>query len=203
MQQPALISLPGYRLNDYQLVVLPPEEVRSRILRARKEFSDKYRVSPALGGKPWLALMGFRQVEMMEERIVQRLRTVAMGFYPFKVELDGFGSFPAHSLFIRVSSKTALRNLVREIKPWQRLLKGEADNKPYFMEDPYFLLGRKLQPWQYEEAWKEYRDRHFTGRFIAEAMMLLKRPPNGGAYQLVERFEFRNLPVNTVQGQLF
>jgi hypothetical protein len=61
----------------------------------------------------------------------------------------------------------------------------------------------KLQPWQYEKGWLEYSNRHFTGRFIADGMLLLRRPIGEMKYQIVQRFEFQNLPVTTKQGELF
>ena len=42
-----------------------------------------------------------------------------------------------------------------------------------------------------------------TGRFIADSMLLLKRPLSGGKYQVLKRFEFQNLPVATKQASLF
>jgi hypothetical protein len=64
-------------------------------------------------------------------------------------------------------------------------------------------IARKLQPWQYEKGWLEYSNKNFTGRFIADGMLLLKRPLDEKKYQVVQRFEFQNLPVTTKQGELF
>jgi len=64
-------------------------------------------------------------------------------------------------------------------------------------------VARKLLPWQYEKGWLEYSHRHFTGRFIADSMLLLKRRMGERAYQIVQRLEFMNLPVSTKQGELF
>jgi hypothetical protein len=74
--------------------------------------------------------------------------------------------------------------------------------------EPYIAVARKLQPWQYEKGWLEYSNKHFTGRFIADGMLLLKRPASETdgprmKYQVVERFQFQNLPVVTKQGDLF
>jgi hypothetical protein len=38
---------------------------------------------------------------------------------------------------------------------------------------------------------------------IADSMLLLKRPVGEKGYQVVQRFEFMNLPVATKQGELF
>jgi hypothetical protein len=58
-------------------------------------------------------------------------------------------------------------------------------------------------PWQYEKGWLEYSHKSFTGRFVADAMLLLRRRKGDRAWQIVERMVFQNLPVNTRQGELF
>jgi 2'-5' RNA ligase len=140
---------------------------------------------------------------MLEERIVNRLKTITMGITPFKVELKDFGSFPTHTIYINIESKQQVKNLVREIRPAQQLLTLNKENKPHFIDDPHLTVARKLLPWQYEEGWKEYSQRHFTARFIADSVLLLKRRVGDKAYQIVQRFEFMNLPVSTKQGELF
>ena len=194
--------MPGYKVNEYLLVLSPHEELRNRIIQVKKEFHENYPASLALWGKPHLTLVKFRQLEMMEDRIVNRLKTVAMGYHPIKVELKDFGSFPAHTIFINVTTKEPIRNLVKEIKDFQRLLKLDNEHKPHFIDEPNFIVARKLLPWQYEKGWLEYSNRHFTGRFIADGMLLLKRRVGDKAWQIAQRLEFLNLPVATKQGEL-
>jgi 2'-5' RNA ligase len=195
--------MPGYRRNEYLLVLSPHEELRNKITSVKKEFYERYKTPGALGGKPHLTLVKFDQVEMMEERLVNRLKNIAMGFPPFKVELKDYGSYPSHTIFINVTSKLPIQNLVREIKQVQRLMKLDNDHKPYFIDEPNMTIARKLVPWQFEAAWLEYSHRHFTGRFIADSMLLLKRREGDRAFQIVQRFEFMNLPITTKQGELF
>jgi len=190
-------------VSEYLLVLSPHEELRNRIQQVRKEFYDHYQAPTANWGKPHLALVKFTQLSMMEERIVTRLRTIAMGYCPFKVELKDFGSFPSHSIFINVISKLPIRGLVKEIKDTQRLIKLDKENKPHFIDEPHLPVASKLLPWQYEKGWLEYSNRHFTGRFIADSMLLLRRQQGTMAWQIAEKLEFRNLPVATRQGELF
>ncbi len=201
-------TIPGYRLFEYLLVLNPHEELRNKIMQVKKEFYEKYKASTvpkAFGsGKPHVTLVNFVQYEMMEERIINRLKIIAMGYPPFKVEMKDFGSFPSHTIYINITSKVPVQSLVKEIRSeTQRLMKLNDDNKPYFIMEPYITIARKLQPWQYEKSWLEYSNRHFTGRFIADSMLLLKRPVGEMKYQIVQRFEFQNLPVATKQGELF
>ena len=85
----------------------------------------------------------------------------------------------------------------------QRLMKLNDEHKPHFILEPYITLARKLKPWQYEKGWLEMSHKHFTARFIAEGMTLLKRPAGEIKYQVAQKFSFQNLPVTTKQGELF
>ena len=189
-------------INEYQLILHPHEELRNRILQLRVAFSEAYQ-APVLNSKPHLTLVRFTQLALMEDRILQRLRSIAMGFCPFKVELKDFGSLPTHSLFINVTSKLPIRGLVTEIRDAQRLMKLDNENKPHFLDEPNLLIARKLLPWQYEKSWLEYSHKSFTGKFIAGDMLLLRRRLGDRNWQIAERFAFQNLPVSTRQGELW
>jgi hypothetical protein len=196
-------NMPGYRFNEYMLVLSPHEELRKKIQGIKKDFAEKFKCPQAVWSRPHLMLVRFTQYEMMEERIMSRLKAIAMGFHPVKVELKDFGSYPAHTVFINVISREPVRALLREIRESQRLMKPDNDHKPYFTDEPHMIIASKLAPWQYESGWKEYSGHHFTGRFIADSMMLLKRRTGEKAWQIAERFAFQNLPVAIKQGELF
>jgi 2'-5' RNA ligase len=198
-----ILQMPGYRLNEYLLVLQPHEELRGRIHKIKQDFGDRYKAASALITKPHITLLRFMQLEMMEERILHRFKTAAMGFYPFKVELKDFGSFPSHTIYINVTSREPVTRLVRELKPFQRLLKYDKDHTPHFMTEPHLTIARNLAPWQYEKSWPEYSHKNFTGRFIADGMLLLKRKQGDKHYQALQRFNFENLPVAVRQGDLF
>src|SRR5688500_19455690 len=108
-------SIPGYQVYEYLLVLNPHEELRNKIVQVKKEFNEKYRIMTPAGGKTYVGLVTFNQYAMMEERIINRLRTVAMGFPPFKVELKNYASFPSHTIYINVTSKLPVQNLVKSI----------------------------------------------------------------------------------------
>ncbi len=204
LQSITTATIPGYRVHEYLLVLNPHEELRNKIMKVKQEFYDVYKASTAIGGKPHITLANFLQYELMEERLVNRLKLIAMGFHPIKVELRDYGSFPSHTIYINVVSKLPIQSLVKEIRSEaQRLMKLNDDNKPHFILEPHLTIARKLQPWQYEKSWLEYSHKHFTGRFIADGMLLLKRPVGELRYQIVQRFEFQNLAITTKQGELF
>jgi 2'-5' RNA ligase len=202
--QEITMSMPGYRVCEYKIVLHPHAELRNKIAEIRNHFNKEFKVTNPVSSKVDLVLARFKQVEMMEGRIVNKLNSIGLGYPPFKIELKDFGSFPSHTIFINVISKIPVQALIKQIRSeTQRLMKLNDDNKPYFDMEPYIIIGRKLVHWQYEQAWLAYSNKHFTGRFIADAMLLLKRQEGERAWQIVQRFEFKNLPVNTKQGELF
>jgi len=199
----SITAMPGYRLNEYLLVISLNEDLRNRINDLRKAFNEKYQPALPMGGKPHVALVRFVTWNMLEEKIVNRLLHIAMGIMPFRMELKDFGSFPTHSIFIQVATKVPVHELLRQIRSMQKLMKADPDHDPLFMTDPFIPIARKLAPWQYEKGWLEFSHRHFTAKLIADGLLLLKRPLGGRSYQVVQRFDFMNMPVTTVQGELF
>lgn len=197
-------AIPGYRVYEYLVVLNPYKELWEKIMKVKEEFAEEYKSDYARWGKPHVTLVNFVQYGMMEDRIVNRLNTIAMGQYPFKIELKDFGSFPSHTIYINVTTKVPVQDLIKMIRAeTQRLMKLNDDNKPHFIMEPHLTIARKLQPWQYEKGWLEYSNKNFTARFIADGMLLLRRPVGEMKYQIVKRFEFQNLPVVTKQGELF
>lgn len=197
-----MLSLPGYRVCEYLLVLQPHEELSNKIGHIKKEFAEKYEVPSAAFGKPQIMVAKFSQLKMMEDRICNRLKFIAMAMPAFKVELKDFGSIPSHSIYINVDTKVATKLLVKHLKTAQPLLKTK-EQKAHFIENSHITIARQLLPWQFEKGWLEYSHRHFSGRFIASDMLLLRKLDGMKSYQPLQRFEFLNMPVVTKQGELF
>jgi 2'-5' RNA ligase len=195
-------QIPGYNYSEYLLVLNPHEDLRNKIVQVKKEFSEKYKAPAAFYSKPHITLVNFIQFEMREDRLVSHLNKITMSYRPFKVDLKDYGSFPSHTIFINVESKQQVKNLLKELKPVQHLMALNKENKPHFMDNPHLTVARKLLPWQYEKGWLEYSNSHFTGRFVADNMLLMKRKP-GEKYQYVKRFDFLNLSAKGQQIELF
>jgi len=197
-----LKTTPGYRLNEYKLVIPLPDALQQKIIAVRTEFGEKYSYKPDTG-RAHVILIMFSQLEMMEDKIRQKLRTITMGEAPFKIELKDFGTYPSHTVFVNIATREPVKKLIRSIRDIQSILRTDKEHKAHFLQEPMIVVGRKLKPWQYEKAWLEYSQRQFTGRFIADAVLLLKRAEGTIPWQIVERMELQNLPVVTRQGGLF
>jgi 2'-5' RNA ligase len=193
-----------YSANEYLLLLSPHEDLCNKIMNIKRAFYESYQSSNVLFNKPHITLVKFTQYSLQEDRIINRLHHIAMAFAPTKIELRDYGSFPSHTIYIQVVSKLPIQSLVKTIRAEaQKLMKFNDERKPHFILEPHVTIARKLQPWQYEKGWLEYSHRNFTGRFIADSMLLLKRKLGEMKYQIVSRFAFENLPIATVQGALF
>lgn len=196
------LKLPGHVECEYLLVIQPNEDLHEKIMEEKNNFAEKYNAAAATFGKPYITLLRFVQVQMMEERIIRQLRAIASGCAPVKIELRNFGSFPSHTIFINLVSKVQVHYIIRRLKTAQRLMKYK-ENTPHFITEPHLAIARKLKPEQYESAWKEYQHQSFSGRFIAGKLVLLRRPYGLRSFQLVEAFELADKQIQSTQGSLF
>ena len=195
--------MPGYRVAEYILLLNPHEGLQDKILRIKRDILEKYDSGFLVRKKPVLQLARFFSYQMTEEKLLNHFKLAAMAMPSFKVKLKDYGSYPNHTLFVKADeSKVALQMLMTDIKSARRLIRGPGQ-APHFSNDFNIPLAIKLTPLQYQEMWKDYRHRQFTGHFIADSMLLLKRREGDKNYQIAARFEFQNLPVSVKQGELF
>lgn len=195
-------SLPAYRLYEYLLVIDPHEELRHKIEKSRQQLINNYNIVQPQTGRPHVTLVRFTARQAMEEKIINRLQLISMAEKPFVVELQDFGSYPMHAVFIKIANQPRVLQLIKNLKQARRLMKAAGDD-PHFLQDPQIALAGRLHKDKYIELMKEYLHKKFTGRFYADAMLLLRRLKNEKRYQIVRRFEFECLPVTTAQGVLF
>lgn len=198
-----LTQLPDYATAQYLLVVQPHQALCDEIAKVKKQFAENYDCPAAATAKPNITLARFTQYEMLERRILHRLELIAMAQSSFVVELHGFGSFPTHSIFVNVTTKTQFTELVRALRPIQQLMKLDKDHKPHFITDPFITIARKLLPWQYEKGWLELSNTHFSGRFVVNEMVLLRKREGDMRYEMVRKFKLMNVKEEIVQGNLF
>jgi 2'-5' RNA ligase len=191
-------------LHDYLLIISPDYDVQQKIIHIKKAFSDTYECPTAIQSKPHITLLRFLQVQMQERKIADRLRPLVEAIAPFQVTVDGFGSFPTHTIYANVQTKSNIIDLVRSLRPLQPMIKLDKWNKGHFITEPHITIARKLLPWQYEKGWLEYSNTPFKASFMVNEVLLLKRPMEGKGYQTVAKFSLLNTqPAVVSQASLF
>jgi len=129
--------LPGYRINEYQLILNPHDDLQERIKHVQEGFAATYKTEYKVAGRPNVGLVTWMQYEMYEARLRERLKLVGLEYPPFKVELKDFGSYPSHTIYINVASRLPVQNLIREIRERaQMFMKLNPETKPHFLQEP-------------------------------------------------------------------
>jgi len=195
-------TLPGYQTREYLLVIDIPEALRHKIEKAREELVTNYPLRQPKTGRPHIGLLRFTAFQLQEQKIMDHIMVITLAQQPFLVELNDFGGYPMHSIYIQVRTKEKIRMLVKACKALRPLLKtnGEA---PHFLDDPVIPLAARMDKHVYMHAMKEYRGKHFNGRFLVSSVLLLSRGNRQERYQVLGRFPMENLPVGIQQGALF
>ena len=146
MKKNTLIKIPGYKYNEYKIVLYPNEDLSEKIQNLKRQFQEEYNLPTAFSSQPALTLVNFIHFEMMEERLINRIQSFAKKYRSFNVELNGYESLPSHTIFINIESKQTIQNLVKELRSAQQIMTLNKQNKPHFLRDPYFILAGKLFP---------------------------------------------------------
>lgn len=192
----------GYQKGEYLLLIDIPEVLRNKIEKARTAMTEQYPVHQPKTGRSHIGLVRFTALQQQEDKIINRLQSIAMGQQPFMIELRGFGGYPMHCIYISICRAEKIKQLIRAFKEARWLLKAN-DESPYFFEDPVIPLTARMDKDIYIAAMKEYARKHFSGHFIVSSILLLKRKEKNERYKIIKRFELESLPVGIKQGELF
>jgi 2'-5' RNA ligase len=196
------ISMPGYRIHEYRLVLPLPEALQEKVLAVRKNLHEKYKVKLPFELKPSLSLLKCSVYEQSEQRLLDQLQQIALSTDVFKVELQNFSAFPSHSIYVNVTTKVPFMELSKELKRCKRLMHVHGHD-PLFISEPQLQIAQNLKPFQFIRMWLDCEHSAFSGRFMADAFLLLKKSPISNRYEVVRRMEFMNLPAAAKQGTLF
>lgn len=192
-----------HRIAEYLLVLEPHEALKQTVQQVKQQFADTYECPAAVYSKPHITLLNCMQFDMVETRWIPRLQRIVESTAPFIVELTDFGSFPTHTIYINVRTKNQIVDFVRSFRPLQAMLKLNQEHKPHFITEPHLTIARKLVPWQYEKAWLEYSNSQFTGRFMADHVLLMRKRLDEKKYEVMGRFKMLGLKQTVEQISLF
>ena len=197
-----MVEVPAKNLFEYLVVLEIEEELRNKVTGIKKEFYDRHKVPSSFTGRPNVTLARFESTELLEQKILNRLQVISSAIKPFSVELQNFGSYPMHSIFINIINQGHVNDLVLKLKEARTLMKRSGKD-PHFVEEPLVPVAIRLWKEKYKEVITEYSNKKFYGKFYAGSMLLLKRGGQENKYKIVRKFQFECLPVNNVQGVLF
>ena len=196
------VSMPGYRINEYRLAIPLSEDLQEKIMHIRTQLHEKYKVALPFQLKPGLTILHCYAYEGMEAKLLERIQQVAMRIESFKVELLNFSAYPSHTIYINVPTRSPFNDLVKELKVVKSLTRV-PDQEPHFIKEPHLIVAQKLKPFQFTRMWLDCEHTHFSGRFIADSMTLVRRNEAHPAYEVIRQYQFSGLAMGVKQGALF
>jgi 2'-5' RNA ligase len=166
---------PGIAL--YFIALLPPLPIRNEIQLLKEYFRETYQSKAALNSPPHITLhMPLQWKEAKEEKLISALKKFAAGKSEVEVLLKGFSCFAPRVIYVNVLESEPLRLLQSELhrfcKTELNLFNAQYRDMPFH---PHITLAfRDLKKDKFERAWQEFKEKKFTGDFIASKITLLK-----------------------------
>lgn len=194
---------------EYLLVVSPTGNVNVDIARIKRIFGVEYGCSFADRLIPHLTLSNFIQSSYYEEKLIGWFKRYASSIDPLKIDLNGFGMFKKHTIYVNVEQQRPLLEMIKGIQVrFRKHLQGFKEFPPVFVNHSHVTIARGMNDQQAERAWHEWQHREFEGAFEANTMILLRRAlnPIKGAtrnYHEVGRFRFEGKNLYGRQLDLF
>ncbi len=202
MQSVQSVISPMYPVNEYMVIIRPTENIMNRIKTIRQDWKAQFHLQATQLQGGFFMLARFSQFAMLEQRVQDKVRMIAMEAAPFRLQLKDYTGIPDHSIGTGIVNPAGLKAIVKMLRREQRIFKGGGEN-PFFNDQPGLWIATRLQQKQYHEIFNRYKSRHFTGAFIAENMMLLRKAAGQKQWTVLENMPLQNLPVFSKQGMLF
>jgi 2'-5' RNA ligase len=175
--------------HKYFIAIIPPSPLREDLWALKVHFRDSYETKASLNSPPHITLhMPFQWKLKREAELIGGLEQFATGHYPFSIDMEHFGSFPPHVIFIKVKDNEQLLylqdDLMRFCKREFELFNARYKDQPYL---PHFTLAfRDLKKPMFRKAWGEFREKTFHRSFDVDRFALLKH--NGKSWDVFHEF---------------
>jgi 2'-5' RNA ligase len=198
-----------FRLYEYLLVISPSALINIEISRIKLGFQEDYGCEQCAYLKPHITLLNFIQYGTMEQKVVDRFERFTRSVAPENIELDGFGSFQKHTIYVNVLTKAPIVKLVKGMrKRFTNILRPSVGLKTHFITNPHITIARGMTEEQHTQAWQQWNGKEFDSSFMAKEMVLLKRLLDDegnvmSSYQIVKRFAFTGNGVEGKQLDMF
>jgi 2'-5' RNA ligase len=196
------LVMPGHRISEYRLIIPLPESLQLAVMQIRRELYERYRIPISVESQPSLTILHCHTYEGMEAKLIDRVQQIATRTQAFQVELQNFASCYPDTIYIQVVTRNPFHELARELRVVKSLTKI-PDHDPHFISEPHLLMAEKLKPFQFTRMWMDCEHTQFTGRFMANSLVLLKRSAADVHFEEVSRFAFASVTQFAKQGSLF
>jgi 2'-5' RNA ligase len=172
---------------EYLLVISPSKEIWDEVMGIKERFYKEHNHIQAIKSKPHITLAKFGIPVSMEEILLLRINAVAKSFEPFRVELNGIGEFPPHTIFIDIENQNSIVHLVKLLHQSLVVLP-----KRFFGWRPHLTIAKGLNAIKFQNAKSQLAKMEFSNSFLVDKLVLMKRKERFDRYPIVKEFELGN-----------
>ena len=178
---------------QYFIAIVPPSPIYEEALQQKEYFKEKYNSKASLNSPPHITLhMPFKWAEKKEDDLIDELQQFANSYAAFRINLNGFSSFPPRVIFINVESTLELENLQRDLHRYvkRKLNLFNANYKELPFHPHLTLAFRDLKKPNYQKAWEEFVDKNYQASFFVNKITLLKH--SGTVWEIFRDFSLKS-----------
>lgn len=155
----------------YFIAIYPPDKVIQEVKNFKKDLAACYGNTKALKNDAHITLFPpFSRELEWESDIHTAFQKINTEMTPFKIELNGFGSFPNPNnpvIFVHPEPSLHLAELYHRVK--------EQFNFVKYSFNPHMTVGYRDLAWEnYLRAWEAYKEKEYKTSFLVDKILLLR-----------------------------
>ena len=172
----------------YFIALIPDNDLKKRVREVKERIRSDYGAGHALKSPAHITLqMPFKREQSDETAISAVLRRFAREETSFNIEVNGFGAFPPRVIYIRITDPDPVISLHRRLKETLMDQLGFSEDEIMKHVQPHITVAtRDLSREAFSEAWPEFMNEEFPGRFEVKSIFLLKH--NGRNWDVCEEY---------------
>ena len=160
------------RNHSYFIAVTIPDPLNSEIESIKKNISEKYGTKSVLKSPPHITIVP-PFFWGNEEGLIKSV--IEFTFPEFKIELNGYNSFPLGVVYIDVVENNSLQELNTQFSNYFADTCFQLNKRHPFPFQPHITVGnRDWKKEQFNLCWNEMKDKKFLGSFSFTKLSLLK-----------------------------
>lgn len=197
MQTQTLLTEQGSALYDYLVVINPGAQIAGEVRRFKEQIAETLGIFTSRYSRAHISL--FRSVfpEKFQDDCIYLLDEIAARQSGFTVYTSKFDHFVhgaiKRTIYLNIANPKPIAELRKKILQLFEL-------KPNDFK-PHITLARAISTSEFEKVYPQFDNQLFVRSFTCSSFTLLRKPAEGGAYELVREFRFRG--EESLDGTLF